>query len=152
MRRLPLALALAIALAVAASPVLASGTVHQATNGTTDPYATCTAGSAGINYPRSNAEPFGSINRSNPSNIVTAVQQDRWSNGGAHGLAAGVSTTGGSSWRVVPLPFSACASHPPAHLQYQRASDPRISFGPRAPANPSRATAYSDSISFHHTP
>src|SRR2546430_10581326 len=112
MRRLPLALALAIALAVAASPVLAAGTVHQATNGGTDPYATCTAGSAGINYPRSNVEPFGSINPSNPANIVTAVQQDRWSNGGAHGLAAGVSTTRRSARAAVPLPVHARASQP----------------------------------------
>src|SRR2546429_182162 len=83
--------------------------------------------------------------------MVTAGQQDRWSNGGAHGLAAGVSTTGGSSWRVVPLPFSACASNAPADLQYQRASDPWISFGPGAPANPSGATTYSVSISFNQT-
>src|SRR2546429_125706 len=83
--------------------------------------------------------------------MVTAGQQDRWSNGGAHGLAAGVSTTGGSSWRVVPLPFSACASNAPADLQYQRAAAPWISFGPGAPANPSGATTYSVSISFNQT-
>src|SRR2546430_10700117 len=124
MRRLPLALALAIALAVAASPVLAAGTVHQATNGGTDPYATCTAGSAGINYPRSNVEPFGSINPSNPANIVTAVQQDRWSNGGAHRPAARLSTTRGSALPRGPPPLSALASHAAADPQYQRAPGP----------------------------
>src|SRR2546430_15652118 len=105
MRRLPLALALAIALAVAASPVLAAGTVHQATNGGTDPYATCTAGSAGINYPRSNVEPFGSINPSNPANIATAVQQDRCATGGSPRAAEVL--------RPTPRPRSERAPTPP---------------------------------------
>ncbi len=57
-----MALVLATALAVAASPVLASAAVHQVTTGAKDPYAGCAAGTAGINYPRSNAEPFGAVN------------------------------------------------------------------------------------------
>ena len=154
MRRIPHALALAgaLALAVAASPVLAAGAIHQVTNAGNDPYAACTAGSAGLNYPRSEVEPFGSVNPTNPGNIVSVVQQDRWSNGGAHGLVAGVSANGGSSWSVVPLPFSACAAGAPADLQYERASDPWVSFGPGTAANPgSGATAYAISLSFNQS-
>lgn len=155
MRRFPHALALAgaLALAVGASPALALSAVHQVTNAGNDPYAACTAGTAGKNYPRSEVEPFGSVNPANPSNIVSVVQQDRWSNGGAHGLVAGVSSNGGSSWSVVPLPFSACASTTPADLRYERASDPWVSFGPGTAANPgSGATAYAISLSFNQSP
>ncbi len=83
---------------------------------------------------------------------MTAVQQDRWNNGGDRGLAAGVSIDGGSSWSVVPLPFSACASNAPAELQFGRASDPWVSFGPGTPGHPMGATAYSISISFNQSP
>jgi hypothetical protein len=50
------------------------------------------------------------------------------------------------------LPFSTCAAGSPADLQYERASDPWVSFGPGAPGNPSGATAYAVSISFNQSP
>ena len=154
MRKVPRALVLAIALvaALAAGPALAASSVHQVTNAGNDPYAACAVGSGGTVYPRSEVEPFGSVNPANPANVVTVVQQDRWSNGGAHGLDAGVTTNGGASWTVVPLPFSACAANAPADLQYERASDPWVSFGPGTAANPAAgATAYSISISFNQS-
>jgi hypothetical protein len=151
--RRALVLATALTLALAVSPVLAASAVHQVTNAGNDPFAACTVGTAGINYPRSEVEPFAAVNPANPSNIVTVVQQDRWSNGGAHGLVAGVSTDGGASWSVIPLPFSACASGAPADLQYERASDPWVSFGPGTAVDPTRgATAYSISLSFNQSP
>lgn len=153
MRKIPPALALAIAFALAAGPAMAAGAVHQVTNGGNDPYAACADGGAGTNYPRSEVEPFGAVNPTNPSNIVTVFQQDRWSGGGSHGLAAGVSTNGGTSWSVVPLPFSSCAPGTPADLQYEAASDPWVSFGPGTAANPAAgATAYTVSISFNESP
>jgi len=155
MRKLRNALVLAIALtlAVAVSPALAASAVHQVTNAGNDPFVACTAGTAGIDYPRSEVEPFGSVNPANPGNVVIVVQQDRWNNGGAHGLVAGVSTNGGTSWSVVPLPFSACAPNAPADLQYERASDPWVSFGPGTAADPTRgATAYAVSLSFNQSP
>jgi len=154
MRRFPRALALAIALVlvVTIAPVLASTAVHQVTNAGNDPFAACTVGSGGIVYPRSEVEPYAAINPTNPNNIVTVVQQDRWSNGGAHGLVAGVSRDGASSWSVVPLPFSSCAANAPAELQYERASDPWVSFGPGTAADPAHgATAYAVSISFNQS-
>jgi len=154
MKTLPRALGLVVAFVLASSLVaLAAGTLRPVTTPTNDPFATCAAGAGtGLSYVRSEVEPFGSINPRNPKNIVTVFQQDRWSNGGAHGLAAGMTKNGGTSWTVVALPFSSCAAGAPADLQYERASDPWVSFGPGAPGDPSGATAYAVSISFNQSP
>ncbi len=104
------------------------------------PYGSCTIGGPGTNYKNAEVEPYVAVNPS-PSmagNIIGVWQQDRWNNGGAHGLVAGYSTDGGSSWNEVPLPFSACAGGG----GYERASDPWVSFGPDG-------TAYTVSISFN---
>ncbi len=105
-----------------------------------DPYAACQIGAPGFNYPSTEVEPYVAVNPVNGRNIVGVFQQDRWDNGGAHGLAAGVSFNGGKSWSTVALPFSSCAGG----LSYQRASDPWVSFGPDG-------TAYAVSISFDQT-
>ncbi len=154
MRKLPPALAAAALLGlVLAGPVQAAAAIHQVTNGGNDPFAACTVGAGGINYPRSEVEPYGSVNPTSSGNIVTVFQQDRWSNGGAHGLAAGVSLNGGTSWSVIGLPFSSCAAGTPADLQYERASDPWVSFGPGTPGSPGAgATAYTVSLSFNQSP
>jgi len=155
MRKLGYALALAAGWALAVSvPGFAVGAVTPATNATSDPYQGCTVGNGtGRNYTRSEVEPDGAVNPANPSNIIAVFQQDRWSNGGAHGLAAAVSMNGGSSWSVVPLPFSSCAAGAPADLQYERASDPWVSFGPGTEATPAAGeTAYTISISFNQSP
>ena len=133
--------------------VAAVATVTQTTNATNDPFAGCTVGAGtGLSYVKSEVEPFGAINPVNSSNMIAVFQQDRWSNGGAHGLAASVTHNGGKSWTVVPLPFSTCAANSPADLQYERASDPWVSFGPGTPGNPTAATAYTVSLSFNQSP
>ena len=91
-----------------------------------DPYASCTAGAPGFNFPSTEVEPYVAVNPTNGSNIVGVYQQDRWDNGGARGLAASVSMNGGTTWTTVALPFSECGGG----ISYQRASDPWISFGP----------------------
>jgi hypothetical protein len=85
-------------------------------------------------------EPWLAVNPANPSNFVGVWQQDRWSNGGAHGLVAGYSFDGGQTWNQTNLPFSACANG----LGYERASDPWVSIGPDG-------TAYAVSISFNQS-
>ena len=77
MRKLPPALALAAALLIAlAGPVLAAGTVHPVTNAGNDPFAACTVGAGtGINYPRSEVEPFGAVNPRAPGNLVSVLVQ-----------------------------------------------------------------------------
>ena len=109
-----------------------------------------------VNYRNSEVEPMVSVDPTNSSHLVGAWQQDRWNNGGAHGLVAGYSTDGGTTWTVSPQPFSVCyhaSGYPGTFLNYQRASDPWVSIGPGTPGNPtSGSTVYSDSISFDQTP
>ena len=94
------------------------------TNAGNDPYAGCTVGAGtGLSYTRSEVEPFGAVNPTASSNVIAVFQQDRWNNGGAHGLAAGVTQNGGSSWTIVQLPFTQCATNAP-----------RTCFAPSRPA------------------
>jgi len=120
------------AFAAASPPVQASGP---------SPYAACSstdAGQPGRNYLNAEVEPQLAVNPANPANLIGMFHQDRWSNGGAHGIGGTVSTDGGASWTEVDLPFSACA---PGGLSYERASDPWVSFGPDG-------TAYASALSF----
>jgi hypothetical protein len=120
---------LAVGVALADSgPTLVSGP---------DPYASCSDGGSGFNYPSTEVEPFVAVNPANSENIVGVFQQDRWNNGAARGLAAAVTLNGGQTWSTVELPFSSCAA---GGLDYPRASDPWISFGPDG-------TAYATSVS-----
>jgi hypothetical protein len=156
----------AVSLAVTALFVATAGPAVAATapvvvSQNPSPYATpgCLAlepQPGSLNYLNSEVEPQVAIDPTNPMHLVGAWQQDRWSNGGAHGLVAGYSFDGGASWHVSPQPFSACyhaSGFPGAFLNYQRASDPWVSIGPGAPAgSPSNSTVYSVSISFDQTP
>ena len=97
------------------------------------PFGGCTADDVigqtqlgGQNYPASEVEPSLAVNPTNPNNIVGVWQQDRWSNGGARGLVAGVSFDGGLSWIRVVIPnLSLCSGG-----ALQRVSDPWLSFAP----------------------
>ena len=80
----------------------------------------------GTLYTKAEVEPFVSANPQNPRNLVAVYQQDRWSNGGARADLTAVSFNRGRSWtRPTPPPFSRCAGG-----DYDRASDPWVSFGP----------------------
>ena len=110
-----------IALA-AAGPVDVSGL---------SPFASCTAGGPGTNFVNSEVEPFVAVNPANPSNIVGVFQQDRWSNGGAHGLVASTSHDGGMTWTESWAHFSVCSGGTAANAgNYDRASDPWVTFAP----------------------
>jgi hypothetical protein len=127
------------ALGLAAGLVLASAAAAQAATvgpltqvSGLSPFAACPGGptAGGTNYPNSEVEPSVAVNpvtTSNPAtaNIIGAFQQDRWSNGGAHGLVSGSSLDGGASWFESTAAFSACEGG-----TYERASDPWISVGP----------------------
>jgi hypothetical protein len=147
------AIASGVVLALAGSALALGTSLNQVTTATNDPYIKCKFGDGtGRNYVRSEVEPYAAVNPTNPKNVIAVFQQDRWSNGGAHGLAAGVTNDGGSSWAIVPLPFSACATGPTSDLAYERASDAWVSFGPGTPTNRKGATAYAVSISFNQSP
>ena len=53
---------------------------------------------AGVNFPDTEIEPWFVVNPQDPQDLAGFWQQDRWSDGGAHGLVAGVSHDGGTSW------------------------------------------------------
>jgi hypothetical protein len=132
-------------LLVTATTAFAAPAVHRAS----DPnlLAGCTLGQgpptagAEFNYRDSEVEPFVAVNPADLTNVIGVWQQDRWSDGGAHGLVAGFSTNGGQSFSESALPFDACAAptNPVASL-FTRASDPWVSIGPDG-------TAYAISLS-----
>ena len=139
MRRLAPGFAVASGLVLAlSSAIYASvGPVNVASG--PSPYASCTADAGtGTNYVNAEVEPQVAVNPANHANIIATWQQDRWSNGGAHGLVAGYSFDGGTTWGETALPFSRCA---PDGAPYNRASDPWVSIGPDG-------TAYANAISF----
>ena len=113
-------------------PVLVSGP---------SPFASCTVGGPGTNYPNAEVEPWVAVNPADSTNVVGVFQQDRWSNGGAHGLVTGVSHDGGTSWSETWAHLSTCAGGTATNGGgYDRSSDPWVTFAPNG-------TAYQISIS-----
>jgi hypothetical protein len=103
------------------SPVLVSGP---------SPFVSCTAGSNGISGASSNAvnsevEPFVAANPVVAGNVVGVYQQDRWNDGGAHGLMSASSFNSGGSWALSFAAFSQCSG---ASSPWERASDPWVTF------------------------
>jgi hypothetical protein len=77
------------------------------------------------------------------ANMITMWHQDRWSNGGAHGIGVGVSNDGGTTWNESTMPWDACAPlTPPSLAGYLRNSDPWVSIGPDG-------IAYASGLSFN---
>jgi hypothetical protein len=94
------------------------------------PFAGCTADGfkqqEGTLFPQTEIEPWVAANPASEGNLIAGWQQDRWSNGGARGLASAYSKDGGETWKtIVPPKISACAGG-----TYKRASDPWVSFAP----------------------
>jgi hypothetical protein len=102
------------------------------------PFLGCTAdnvaGQSGTLFPNSEVEPWIDVNPTDQDgdsilgdNIVGIWQQDRWSNGGARSLVAGVSFDGGSSWTApVIIPgIAKCVGG-----IYDRSTDPWVTFSP----------------------
>src|SRR5437764_6180402 len=83
-------------------------------------------------------EPWVAVDQASPLNVAGAWQQDRWSDGGAHGLAATASTDGGATWDGTTFAdFSRCPlfahyGNPDAQSpgkEFDRGSDPWVSWG-----------------------
>jgi hypothetical protein len=85
----------------------------------------------GVVYRNSEAEPYLAVNPTNANNMIAGWHQDRWSTGGAQGLGLAYTFDGGATWSQVNLPFTLCSGSVPGAVgDYERASDPWISFGP----------------------
>jgi hypothetical protein len=86
---------------------------------------------ANFNFPNSEVEPWLAVSPTNPNDIAGMWQQDRWSDGGAHGLLAAVSHNGGATWAYSAPHFSVCAGGTAANGgNYGRSSDPWVSWAP----------------------
>jgi hypothetical protein len=100
-----------------------------------------------VNFPNTEVEPWIEVNPQNPLYLAGFWQQDRWSDGGAHGLVAGISDDGGATWTNTWPAFSNCAGGTSANGgDYERSSDPWLSWSAK-PAN-GFGTLHAISISF----
>jgi hypothetical protein len=100
------------------------------------PFAGCDiSGQAGTNFLDSEVEPWVDVNPTDPDNVIAVWQQDRWSNGGARGLVTAATHDGGLTWDTTFAHFSTCSGGTPANGgNYERASDPWVSFAPNGDA------------------
>ena len=101
----------------------------------------------GTSFVNSEVEPWLSVDPSNPSVMIGAWQQDRWSNGGSEGLVTATSTDGGASWTLnAQTKSSKCTGGTAANGGfYERASDPWVAISPNG-------TAYLMSLSVNSNP
>ena len=135
-----------IAPAPAASPPVQPGPLVKITG--PSPFRACTAddlpgqtAEGSVNYPGSEVEPYIDVNPKRPLNLVTVWQQDRWSDGGARGLASAVSEDGGAHWATVTPPrFTLCSGG-----RYERATDPWVTYA-------ANGQVYFQSLSFDSDP
>jgi BNR repeat-like domain len=104
---------------------VASGTVPVSTE--PSPYASCpNDGQPGQNFVSGETEPYVAVAG---SNMIALWHQDRWSNGGAHGIGVGISNNGGASWSQTTFPDTMCSTTAPDPLAaFQRSSDPWVVF------------------------
>ena len=63
----------------------------------------------GTAYAGAEVEPHVAVDPQDPRHLIGAWQQDRWSDGGAHGLVAAVSHNGGATFAYSWPHFSICA-------------------------------------------
>jgi hypothetical protein len=101
----------------------------------TSPFASCDISGdlfpGEVNWVNSELEPWVAVNPTDPSNIIGVYQQDRYTFGGARGLAASVTHDGGATWNVTYPAFTACSGgNATDGGDYQRASDPWVTFSP----------------------
>ncbi len=81
-------------------------------------------------YPGSAVEPFVAIDPRDPRHLIGVWQQDRFADGGANGLATGITFDGGATWTQTAARFSLCSGG-----AYERASDPWVSIAPDGTAH-----------------
>jgi len=90
----------------------------------------------GVVYRNSETEPHLAVNPANPANMIAGWHQDRWSTGGAQSLGAAYTFNGGVTWQQVVIPFTRCSGAAPGSAgDYERGSDPWISFSPNGTAH-----------------
>jgi hypothetical protein len=83
-----------------------------------------------INFESTEVEPQVAVDPTDNDNVIGVFQQDRWSDGGAHGLLAAVSHDGGVTYGNNWAEFSSCSdiASTPYREPLPRATDPWVSF------------------------
>ncbi len=100
---------------------------------------------AGTNYKNAEVEPFLAADPTSKDHFIGVWQQDRWSNGGANGLATGVTFDGGKTWTRTAVHFTRCSGGTAANGgDYERASDPWVTIAPDG-------TAYQVALGFNNS-
>lgn len=93
-------------------------------------------------------EPWVDINPTSSQNLIGVYQQDRISSGGANGQGTSYSIDGGDTWIQNPASwpeFGRCQGAAPGSIgDYERVTDPWVSFGPDG-------VAYQQALSFNDT-
>jgi hypothetical protein len=134
-----LSAALVVAAACAASSASAASlTVTPGPVISTNPFAPGCGGptegsfpGTNYNYDDAEVEPWLAIRPNDHNDVAGMWQQDRWSDGGAHGLVAAVSHDGGQSFALSWPHYSVCADGTAANGgDYGRSSDPWVSWAP----------------------
>jgi hypothetical protein len=97
-----------------------------------------------VNFEDAEVEPFVAVDNANTSNVVAVYQQDRWSTGGSHGLMTNVSHNHGASFTALSVgtpgasgnvpAFSRCTGGTSVGEDFERASDPWVTFAPNGDA------------------
>ena len=142
-RKVPLLVAMA-ALALAFVGVVGASVGPLVLASGPSPFAACTIGGVpgSVNYVNAEVEPWVAVNPANSNNRIGVYQQDRWNDGGAHGLVAAVSHDGGATWAHSWAHFSLCSGGTVANGgDFERTSDPWVTFAPNG-------SAYQIAISF----
>ena len=140
LRRLPLLIAIGAGVLVTAGAVAAGVGPLTLVSGPS-PFAGCTIGGPGTNFPNAEVEPFIAVDPTNTNHMIGVVQQDRWDNGGAHGLVADVTGDGGTTWSTTWAHFSLCSGGNATNGGvFERASDPWVTFAPNGDAYQSALT------------
>src|SRR6202043_3904303 len=82
-------------------------------------------------YTNTVAEPYLAVNPTSPLNLISAWQQNRWSDGGAQGLNLAASFDGGMTWRLSNAAFSRCTGGNSGNAgNYARATDVWLTVTP----------------------
>jgi len=82
-------------------------------------------------YSDTAAEPYLAVNPTSPLNLISAWQQNRWSDGGAQGLNLAASFDGGMTWTPSNAAFSRCTGGNSGNAgNYARATDVWLTVSP----------------------
>ncbi len=85
----------------------------------------------GTLYADTAAEPYLVVNPTSPMNLISAWQQNRWSDGGAQGLNFAASFDGGMTWKPSNAAVSRCSGGNAGNTgNYARATDVWLTVSP----------------------